>query len=194
MKKLLLLVILMSLSSLAFAAPITINFEQFSAYTQIDTQYQVSDGVTFANALQLVAPFYDWFDYPPHSGNGVITNDPNDPIQVNFTDSLVSVRTASFWYTDPDGIVVTGYNTKGAVLATTTGAPVYGANAQITLTSTVGQAFAYITISDAYGYSDNVTVDDLSFVPVPIPEPGSLALLGSGALGLAGLLRRKIVR
>ena len=39
MKKLLLLVMLMSLSSLAFAASITINFEQFSAYTQIDTQY-----------------------------------------------------------------------------------------------------------------------------------------------------------
>src|ERR1017187_5549942 len=107
MKKLLLLVMLMSLSSLAFAASITINFEQFSAYTQIDTQYQISDGVTFANALQLVAPFYDWFDYPPHSGNGVTTNDPNDPITVAFSTAMYNV---SFWYAAPDGIVVTGSN------------------------------------------------------------------------------------
>ena len=27
----------------------------------------------------------------------------------------------------------------------------------------------------------------------PIPEPGTLVLLGSGALGLAGLLRRKLM-
>ncbi len=124
----------------------------------------------------------------------MITNDPNDPIQVNFTNSLVSVRTMSFWYTDPNGIVVTGYNTVGTVLATIAGAPVYDANAQITLTSTIGQAFAYVTISDAYGYADNETVDDLSFVPVPIPEPSSLAMLGSGVLGLAAVLRRRLSR
>ena len=118
MKKLLLLVLVLSLSSITFASVITINFEQYSGYTQITNQYQAGDGVVFANALQLVAPFYDDTDYPPHSGSGVILNDPWDPIQVTFTDSTVGVRTASFWYTDPDGIVVTGYGVGGNVLAT----------------------------------------------------------------------------
>lgn len=30
--------------------------------------------------------------------------------------------------------------------------------------------------------------------PAPVPEPGSLGLLGSGLLGLGGLIRRKIGR
>ncbi len=193
MKKLLLLVLVLSLSSITFASVITINFEQYSAYTQITNQYQASDGVVFANALQLVAPFYDYTDYPPHSGSGVILNDPWDPIQVNFTDSTVGVRTASFWYTDPDGIVVTGYGVGGNVLATVNGAGVYGTNAQATISWYGGEAFSYITISDVGGNADNLTVDDLSYTPVPVPEPGSLALLGTGVVGLAGILRRKLV-
>ncbi len=33
---------------------------------------------------------------------------------------------------------------------------------------------------------------DLDFAFTPTPEPGSLVLLGSGVLGLAGLLRRRL--
>jgi hypothetical protein len=36
------------------------------------------------------------------------------------------------------------------------------------------------------------TADITTFAPSPLPEPGSFALLGSGLLGLAGLVRRKI--
>lgn len=194
MKKLLLLVLVLSLSSITFASVITINFEQYSLYTQITNQYQASDGAVFTNALQLVAPFYDYTDYPPHSGNGVITNDPGDPIQVTFTDATVGVRTTSFWYTDPDGIVVTAYGAGGNVLTTVNGGAVYGTNSQVTLSYMGGEAISYFTISDVGGNADNLTVDDLSYVPVPLPEPGSLALLGSGVLGLAGVLRRKLVR
>ncbi|MFZ1137499.1 MAG: PEP-CTERM sorting domain-containing protein [Candidatus Korobacteraceae bacterium] len=179
MKKLLLLVCLLSLSSLAMAnATFTIDFEQYAAYTQITNQYAAQDA-TFNNALQLVVPFYNYFDYPPHSGSGVITNDPNDPITISFSTPMQLV---SFWYAAPDGIVATGSN--GAVVD---GAGVDGSNLQIVMPGYV----SWITISANDG-ADSETVDDVSYTVAP--EPGSLALLGSGVLGMAGLLRRKLVR
>jgi hypothetical protein len=177
MKKVLLLIFIASLSSLAFANSITtINFEQYSAYTQITNQYP---GVTFDNALQLVVPFYDYFDYPPHSGSGVITNDPNDPITISFAKPVYDV---SFWYASPGGIVVTASN--GNVID---GAPVDGSNNQIT----VPGVLTSVTISANLG-ADGETVDDLSYSVVP--EPSSFMLLGTGLLGLAASLRRKLVR
>jgi len=191
MKKLLLLIFLVAPSSVAFAAAITIDFEQYPAYTQITNQYQATDGVTFTNALQLVAPYYDYFDYPPHSGNGVITNDPNDPIQVNFANNpLELIYSVSAWYTDPDGIVVTAYSGVGNILSTVIGAAVIGADDRFTISvPTSGPAISYITIADAGGNPDNETVDDLS-----APEPGSLPLLGCAIFGLAAVLRRRIRR
>ena len=126
-----------------------------------------------------MAPFYDWFDYPPHSGNGVITNDPNDPITVAFSTAMYNV---SFWYAAPDGIVVTGSN--GAVVI---GAGVDATNPQITVPGVVTS----ITISANDG-PDSVTVDDLKYTVVP--EPGSFMLVGTGLLGVAATLRRKLGR
>ncbi|MGD0830222.1 MAG: PEP-CTERM sorting domain-containing protein [Terracidiphilus sp.] len=187
-KMLLAFAALLIFSSLAHALPTTytIDFEEFPEFTQITNQYS-ADYVTFQNALQLVAPDYDYFDFPPTSGNGVITNDPNDPIQLNFSGAVEGV---TGFYADPNGITVTAYNSTGGILDIFDGAAVIGSDLEFEVTS--NSQIAYITISDDTGSPDSETVDDISFTVTP--EPDSFLLLGSGLLGLAGMLRRKFAR
>ena len=193
MKKILLPLLVLALSGFAFAGSETfsINFEQYPGYTQITNQY-AGQYATFTNSLQLVAPYYDYIDYPPHSGNGVITNDPNDPIQVNFaptiTNLLGGVDKVTGWYTDPNGVTVSAYNSHGGLITTFNGAPVIGSSLQFSV-SNPGGGIAYITISDVGGNPDNETVDDLSYEY--IPEPNGLLVVCSGLLGAVGLVRLK---
>jgi hypothetical protein len=191
MYKLLPLVALLSCSSLAFAGSITysINFEQLPAYTVVTNQYAAQD-VVFSDALQLVAPSYDYFDFPPNSGSGVITNDPNDPIQLNFTVGMLDV---TGWYSDPYGVVVIAYDSGNNPLSAFFGAGDDGANAPFWVgASSTADPISYVTIGDVYGFPDNETVDDVSFTTTP--EPSSVMLFATGLLGLVLVLRRKFAR
>jgi hypothetical protein len=186
MKKILLLLVLLPLTPFALADTFTINFEQYPEFTQITNQYAAEDA-TFTNALQLVAPDYNYFDYPPHSGSGVLTDDPNDPLGVGF---ITPVTDVSGWYTDPYGVTVIAYGFYGNVLGTFDGAPVTGADSEFTLDPEGG--IYDIVLIDSSASPDFLTLDDLSYTETP--EPGSLLLLGTGVLGLVGAMRRKICR
>jgi hypothetical protein len=194
MHRLLLLVLLLSCSSLAFAGPTTysINFEQLGAYTQVTSQYSADD-VTFTNAMQVTEPDFNYFEFPPHSGAGAITDDPGNPITLSFATGVASV---SGWYADPYGVVITAYDASDNVLDVIDGTGVDGSDLSFYLTAAFNSdPITSVTISDdGYGANgpDGEIVDDLTITATP--EPGSFLLLGTGLLGLAGALRRKFAR
>jgi hypothetical protein len=183
-------VLVLAFSAPAFAGSITLNFEQYPEFTQITNQY-AADNVTFTNAMQLVAPGYDYYDYPPHSGSGVITNDDgfeDNPSTLIMTFTGDDPHSLSGWFSAPSGITIDAYDSSSDLIATFTGST-NQSNAEFMLDP--GTPIAYVTFNAAIG-ADGLTLDDLTYTPVP--EPGTLTLICTALLAGFGMLlgRRKL--
>ncbi len=110
----------------------------------------------------------------------------------------------------------TDYATLVGACPTSTPAPNFCGNPNAAYAGNTGQQYAFLNFYDGAGSfnkvmftedpqvgggfeTDNHTLGQLSSTPggtviSPVPEPSGLALLGSGAMGFAGLVRRRIRR
>lgn len=191
---------LLILPAAARASTVTFNFDTCgngttkNASCGSSTTYNVDGFSITATAFGTNANLFAKQDGSDENGLG-LTNDHSGQNEIT-AGSFIQLNVSDITGNDPLTIIMnsstgsdawkiyesnTGGATSGTTLAT-------GTN-EATFTVSPGDTFVDVTATDG-----NVLLSSLSFETStpPVPEPGSLALLGTSILGLAGVVRRKL--
>jgi hypothetical protein len=186
------LLALVAIQSRAWAAPITIDFDNLQEFDAVTNQFA---GLTFANATVLAAgSSLNDLEFPPHSGANVILDDAG-PISIAFAAPIFSLS-GFFTYLSP--LTITAFdgtdNLLGSVTSTfltnlaLSGNPGSTSNELLALAFQTGISRVSIAADPSGG---SFVLDDLTFdhapAPSSVPEPGTLSLMG---LGVAMLFRK----
>jgi hypothetical protein len=173
----------------------TIDFNGIApanSYNAYGTGPLTLSGVTFTGngSMYIIDPGYYGFSY---GGGGFLNSDYNPPNTV-MAASLPSGTTA--FGTDYGGLFSGGsttfvitLSTGDTVTATTTKSVQGGSLDFVGITSTTAITSVSLAMPDSPYYN---AIDNFSFgTAAPVPEPGSLTLLGVGAFGLIGYSWRR---
>ena len=195
----------------AFAAPLTLHADPISGFfSATGTDSFTSSTITFSNA-QVAGDIGGTFATYLTDGNTIsflpgalpYNNGPNTPPNPPFTTGTVPLfttteggETFTFEMTDYNaGYITNGTEgcTSGSTCLDVTGDGFFTATGPTSGTS--GAAVFSFTSQYVAGQPvDSITTfsASTSAVPSAVPEPSTLALLGTGVLAMAGLVRRRM--
>lgn len=188
------------LTSAAQSFAVTLNFESLNDLDEVTNQF-APQGVIFENALALVrgalGGSLNEVDFPPQSGDVVVTPTIDSPMNLLFTSPL-SALSGYFTYNSalslsayaPDDTFLFGTGSLFGDNTGTSGELGSSPNELIQI-SGIGPIGKLSIFSDGNQW----TLDDFSSTPFSdttvVPEPSTLVQLGLAALGLFGYNRRR---
>lgn len=123
----------------------------------------------------------------------------NGPISVLFSTPVAAVGLSGGFFNNPHSTSIEAYdvngNSLGIISNSITGIEFYGL-ADSTGANVISGISFYVTGDEPAGFViDNLTFGSKGEVVIPgVPEPGSVMLLGTGLIGLALGLRRKLAK
>ncbi len=156
-----------------------------------------SGPLTLDAGLQGLYPTFTTGDAAPGATCPCLSGTPtfNGPISVLFSNPVAGVGLKGGYFDNPHSTSITAFDVNGNVLGTITnsitGFEFYGL-ADASGNNVIAGISFYVTGNEPAGFEiDNLTFGAKEQINPTIPEPGSMILLGSGAVGLIGRLRRR---